>query len=256
MKSYSNDSEIKESIKLNVKKYGCHISLIKSDGYNPSFGYTVGLVKEYNHPEVIVLGFDIDSAHSILSIVLNEIKNGVHFKTGTLYDGFLEEYKVQFVKMKKAHYPDYLGYAGWYNDNSWNFDTIQLIWPDKNSNFPYDESFSKSLKYIQPLLDRNEHFKFLEEKNLDVYITDDILCGGVITHVYHNKDGSWQFFSSDNPSLDEVSTISLAEVVKHDLSLNEIYYLNLGEAAYRDKKSNDWVVDTNQINKSISNLLK
>ena len=123
MKSYSNDSEVKKAIIKNIKKHGCHISLIKGDGYNPTFGYTVGLSKGYNHSEIIVLGLDLEPTNVILNNAFLNIRRGVKFKTGVGYPGFLEEHQVQFLDVNGIYYKDYLGYAGWYNDNSWNFRT-------------------------------------------------------------------------------------------------------------------------------------
>lgn len=255
MRSYSNDKEIKNSIIENVEKYSCHISLINSDGYNPSFGYTIGLVEKYNHPEIIVLGLDLDSIHSILNNALEKIKEGTRFIINIDYSDFLEELPIRFVEVDAIHYPDYLGYAGWFNKNRWDFKTLQMVWSDRQSSFPWDADFADDLKYKQPLLDRNTDFKFLEPRNRPVFTTQDVLNGNMIIDVYHGEDGNWQFHSSRETDIGQAKIVSLEDLVKQDLSLNNIYYLNYGESATRESKSNEWIIDSKPIRKVINNAL-
>ncbi|MDO5987741.1 DUF4262 domain-containing protein [Flavivirga amylovorans] len=255
MKSYSNDSEIKASIKKNVKDHGCHISLIKSDGYNPSFGYTVGLTKQYNHPEIIVLGLDVESTHAILNSAFLDIKEGTKFITEIGYNGFLDGFEIQFVNVSGEYYSDYLGYAGWFNENSWNFKALQMVWPDKQSHFPWDSDFVEELKFRQPLLDRNLDFKFLELRSLSVFTTEDVLNGSTVTNVFHDEKGNWLFYSENGNDTNSTKIVRLEDLVKDDITLNHIYFLNYGESAFRKDKLSDWIIDSHPIRKVISDTL-
>lgn len=242
MEHYKHNKEITNNILKDIQEYRMHITYVETDDYNPRFGYSIGLFKEFHHPELIIIGLDSESTGAILNNARKEIEKGIKFIEGVTYHGFLHELPVQFVEVKKEHYPDYLGYAGWYNNNSINFPSLQIVWPDKQGRFPWDDGFNENFKFKQPLLDRNVNFKFLEERNLGVFTTSDVLKGKPIKFVYHNEDGDWQFHSEQDPNINNAKIVCLDELVKMDPTLNDIYYLNYGEAAKRIEIGGDWEI--------------
>ena len=234
--------KIETQILADIEEHGLHIAFIETDEYIPRFGYTIGLYKKYNHPELIVIGLPPEVIGAILNGAKRKIEDGTAFIDGVDYDGFLQGFPVRFVKVEPNHYQDYVGYAGWYNDNSFDFPLLQMVWPDKNGHFPWDDAFNPNFKFQQPLLDRNLDFKFLEERNLGVYTTSEVLNGAPIRFVYHNEDGDWQFHSEQEPNLDHAKVVCLEDLVKGDPSLNEVYYLNYGESAERKNIGSEWQV--------------
>lgn len=239
---YQHDKDTTDSILKNIAEHKLFVAYIDTDGYCPRFGYSIGLYKGFNHPELILIGLDAESTNAIINNIKDEIEKGTKFIEGVNYPDFLIGFPIQFIKVKKEYYPDYLGYAGWYNDESINFPTLQIVWPDKEGNFPWDENFNENFKFKQPLLDRNTDFKFLEEKSLGVYTTSEVLEGKPILFVYHNEDGDWQFHSEEDPDLNKSKLVCLEELVKKDLTLNEVYYLNYGESAERKSIGEDWKI--------------
>lgn len=239
---YKHNEQVTANILKDIEENKVHIAFVESDGYCPRFGYSIGLYKEFNHPELIIIGLNPKSTGAIINNAKDEIEKGTKFIEGVNYPEFLVELPIQFVNVKKEHYPDYLGYAAWHNDNSINFPTLQLVWPDKDEKFPWELEFNENFKFKQPLLDRNTEFKFLEERNLRVYTTLEVLNGRPIKYVYHNDDGDWQFHSEQNPDLNNVKLVCLEELVKKDRTLNEIYYLNYGESAERINLGDKWKI--------------
>lgn len=239
---YEHDNQITADILKDIQEKGIYIAFVESDGYCPRFGYSIGLFKAFKHPELIVIGLDPDSTGGIINNLKKEIEQGTRFLENVNYPGYLVEFSIQFVAVEKAHYPDYLGYAGWYNDNSFDFPTLQIVWPDKQGNFPWEPAFNANFKFKQPLLDRSTDFKFLEERNLGVFTTSEVLDGKPILFVYHNEDGDWQFHSEEDPDLDHAKLVCLEDLVQKDPTLNDMYYLNFGESASRDAVGADWTV--------------
>ena len=239
---YEHDKQITANILKDIEEHRVHIAFVESDGYSPRFGYSIGLYKEFNHPELIIIGLDPESTGSIINNAKEEIEKGTRFTEGVNYPGFLIELPVQFVDVKKEHYADYLGYAGWYNDNSMDFPTLQIVWSDRDGKFPWEPKFNQNFKFKQPLLDRNTEFKFLEESNLGVFTTSDVLVGTPIKYVYHDEEGDWQFHSKKDPDLSKAKLVCLEELVKMDRTLNEIYYLNYGESAERKSIGDKWKI--------------
>lgn len=242
-----HDIEAKQAILANIEDFGCHLSLIEADNYLPGFVYSIGLYKKYAHPEIICFGLHNDVMSAIINHACDLIKDGAVLTTGKLYSGFLEGFQVQFVEVDKAFYPGYLGYAGWFYDMGFDFPVLQLIWPDKQQKFPWEENFNADWKFKQPLLDRNIDFKFYEEKNLGVYTTKQAFEGDPILYVYHNDDGDWQFHTSIEPNLDDARLVCLEELTRLDPSLNEIYHLQYGWSAWRNDITAEWEYAADEI---------
>jgi len=241
-KHYEHDKQTTANILKDIEEHSVHIAFVESDGYCPRFGYSIGLYKEFNHPELIIIGLPPESTEAIINNAKDEIKKGTRFIEGVNYPDFLVGHPVQFVDVKKEYHSDYLGYAGWYNDNSVDFPTLQIVWPDREGKFFWELEFNENFKFKQPLLDRNTEFKFLEEKNLGVFTTSEVLDGKPIKYVYHNEDGEWQFHSEKKLDLNKAKLVCLEELVKKDHTLNEIYYLNYGESAERIEVGEKWKI--------------
>jgi hypothetical protein len=234
------DIEAKQLILDNIDKYGCHLVLLEADNYMPAFVYTIGLFKKFGHPELICFGLKTEVMASILNHACELIRDGEVLETNTQSTKFLEGYKIQFLKVDKEYYPNYVGYAGWFYDRSFDFPLLQVVWPDKQDNFPWSEDFFPEWKFKQPLLDRSVDFKFYEERNLGVYTTGQAFSGDSILYVYHNEDGNWQFHTSLEPNLDDAKLVCLEEITKMDPTINELYHLQYGWWAWRDNKDDEW----------------
>ena len=235
-----HDLEAEQRIKADVEKYGCNIVLLECEGYLPSFAYTIGLFKNYKHPEIICFGLSNELFGALLNYAKDLIQEGEILKPNQLYPDFLEGYDVQFLEVKKEHYADYLGYGYWFYGNTFEFPVLQLLWPDKKQLFTYEAGFNPNWQFKQPLLDRNTDFKFYEARNLGIFTTKQALEGAPILYVYHNLDGDWQFYTSENPNLEDAIVVSLEEMVKRDATLNKIHHLEFGWRAWRNSVNDAW----------------
>lgn len=235
-------SEIEQRISNDINQFGFHIIFIPENEYLPSFAYTIGLKKNYNHPEIILFGLQQKTSFSILNIIGNKIKNGEIYKQKTNDNDIINHYNVKFIEVKREHYEDYLGWNIWFNDNNYDFTVFQMIWTDSKNRFPWEADFDKNFKFKQPLLDRNVDFKFYEERNLGVYTSQSVLDGKPILEVYHDEDGDWQFLSGEKQELENIKLVSIENLVKMDTSLNRLFSLNYGESAYRKSPQSEWII--------------
>jgi hypothetical protein len=235
-----HDTEAKQTILDNIEKYGCHLALLEADNYLPAFVYSIGLFKKFGHPELICFGLKTDVMASIINHAADLIKNGEALTPNKEYSSFLEGYNIQFLKVDKDYYQNYVGYAGWFYDSTFDFPLLQLVWPDKEHNFPWDKEFNADWIFKQPLLDRNIDFKFYEERNLGVFTTKQTFNGDPILYVYHNEDGNWQFHTSLEPNLDDSMIVALEEITKLDPTINDLYHLQFGWRAWRENKQDEW----------------
>jgi hypothetical protein len=228
----------REEIVSHIEKYGCHVVMVIGD-HLPGFAYSIGLYEKFGHPEIICFGMDLKVMASMINEVCYLLNEGRFFEPYKPYDDFLENVNIQFVPVDKGSYDDYFGLGiKYYKGN--NFSAMQMVWPDKENKFPWEEVFYKPWKFQQPLLDRNADFKFYEERNQSVFTSQHVLDGNPILHVFNNADGDWQFHSNYDVSEDEPKVVCLEDIVRLDPTLNKLYDLKPGWSASREDIHAKW----------------
>ena len=231
--------DLLEKTKLNIEKFGLQIIMVASTDYLPSFVYSIGLTKTYNHPEIICFGLSNSLGHEIINDIAEIIKNGKAIESGKIYSEIFENSRARFLKVDKRNIADYFGAAlNFYRDEEFN--ALQLIWTDRNDKFPWENNFEEEFLFKQPLLDRNADFKFNEPKNLTTYTTRQWLEENKpILRVFHDNDGDWQFLTDDQMP-EDIRIVALEELIKNDYTLNEVFDLDYGEEAERDFIGAKW----------------
>lgn len=223
-----------------IDEVGFQMIDITDDNYLPPYVYTLGLSQQFNHPEIICFGLSSEVIQSFLTIAKDKIEEGEIFEPHKPYTGFLDKnVKVYFLPVDENYLKDYLGYADWFYKGE-NYSAMQLVWPDKRGNFPWDKKFDQNLEFAQPLLDRNIDFRFYESKKLGVFTTQNILNGELIRYVIHDEEGDWFFLENDQVDNDDIQIVSLEQIVKIDPTINTIYYLQYGWEATREDRDAEW----------------
>lgn len=223
-----------------IREYGWAVLLIEATDYLPSVAYTVGLWKNYNHPELISFGLTNNTLHSIINIGGELVKDGHKLQVGRDYNDFFENGIAQFIQVDPRSLKDYFGYAIAFNDSA-VFPALQLVWTDRNNRYPWDANFDEEFVYRQPLLDRNADFKFREEKNVAIFTTKQwIEERKPILQVIHGEDGDWQFLTGDQMPQD-IRIVALEQMTLQDQTLNDIFNLDYGEVAVRSFIGDKWI---------------
>jgi hypothetical protein len=233
------EDDLFEQTSINIDKFGLQVIMVNSTRYNPSFAYSIGLTKVYDHPEIICFGLPNDLGHAIINDIAAIIKNGETFQSRKIYSEIFKNSKAAFLNVDRLNLEDYFGVAFRYYKNS-NFEALQLVWTDRNDKFPWEENFEEAFLYKQPLLDRNADFKFNEPKNLTVFTTRQWVDEQKpILRVVHDDDGDWQFLTGDqNP--EDIKIVALEQLVFRDKTLNELFDLEYGEEAERACVGGRW----------------
>lgn len=117
---------------------------------------------------------------------------------------------------------------------------MQIVWPDKQALFPWEENFNPAWKAGQPLLDRNLDFKFREELNVAVFTTRQVLEGLPILRVIHEAEGDWQFLCDTTYDVADLKIVALEQLTKRDPTINDLFQLNYGWQARRIVEAADW----------------
>ncbi len=243
MNSQQEYTSIDNKILKDIQTYGWAVILIEATNYLPSFAYTVGLWKNFNHPELISFGMTTKTLHSILNIGGKLVKDGYKMQAGKNYDDFFENGITQFIHVDPRNIKDYFGYAIWYNETT-DFPALQLVWTDRYDRYPWDAEFDEEYRYRQPLIDRNAEFKFREEKNLAIFTTRQwIEEKKPILRVIHEEDGNWQFLTGDQMP-EDIKIVALEQMTLRDTTLNDLFNLDYGESADRNFVGDKWMRGT------------
>jgi hypothetical protein len=125
-----------DKIQRDLAKYGWSAISVFPTEENPGdrFTYTVGL-----DPELIVVGIHADAAHSVLSRAADLIKDGEKFEPGTEREDVLHEYPVALRPVADHFRRDYMRAAEVLRGE--DFQAVQLVWPDKEGRFPWDDEY-------------------------------------------------------------------------------------------------------------------
>jgi len=234
-----HDAAAEKKIISDVEKYGFQVAHVESDGYSPSFSYTIGLFKTYGYPELICFGLNQDLLHSVLwsGKELLDKQSAPDQRIG--YPDFIGDYDIRLLTVNKSWYRYYFGYGIWFNAGQ-GFPALQIVWPDKQALYPWQDGFNSNWKAGQPLLDRNLDFKFREERNVAVFTTRQVLDGTPILRVIHEADGEWQFLCDTTYDVADLRVVALEELVELDLTITELFQLNYGWEATREAIGEKW----------------
>ncbi|MFX0093526.1 MAG: DUF4262 domain-containing protein [Candidatus Hodarchaeota archaeon] len=111
------------------------------------FTYTVGFIKTFNHPEVILSGLPAQLGKDLLNVIGFLIKKGEQFTHDSTTDKIAENYDVMFINVDEKYYQEYLPIAVTYNKQyQLPFSALQMIWPDKEGIFPNNQNYDKSFR--------------------------------------------------------------------------------------------------------------
>ena len=128
---------------------------------NPTFSYTTGLLEKFNHPEIIIFGLHPEVAQEFLNLLRDRIADGETFEEGKDYDEIAHGFTTRFVEVDDAKgQPDYFGaglryYKHYQPELAEAYQAIQLVYPDAENRFPWDEGYDLP-KNLQPLLNKQD----------------------------------------------------------------------------------------------------
>jgi uncharacterized protein DUF4262 len=144
-----------EKLISDVKKYGWHVVKILEKDETPGWAFSVGLFRNFNHPEIIVFGLNDEVAHYLINAIGEQVRAGKTVSVDGLYPDLIDTYSCTFKPVNEVWYDDFLGYANWFYGEQ-NYPVLQCIWPDKRHRFPWDPQFNPAWLWAQPLLFNEE----------------------------------------------------------------------------------------------------
>ena len=144
-----------EQVLADVAKYGWLVFKVLEKHESPGWAFSVGLYENFNHPEVVVFGLNDDLLGSVINSIGEDVRNGKTFAIDGLYPNLIDTYSCTFKSVNQVWYYDFLGYANWFYKGQ-DYPALQCIWPDRNSQFPWEPEFNPNWIWAQPLLFQKE----------------------------------------------------------------------------------------------------
>lgn len=144
-------SEYQRQLLADVDEHGLHVTFVRPEGAATSCAYTVGLWHKHRHPEVVVFGLELDAVDELCGALAEEVEDGKRFAAGEQHAGLLVDYAVRFLEVPADTA------AGLCDDIAWAYEgeavpLLQLVWPDKNQRWPWQDDVREGFKKAQPLL--------------------------------------------------------------------------------------------------------
>ena len=128
-----------------IAQYGWHCVNILGEGAWVPFSFTIGVFKNYQHPELIIFGLGENIAHQNLAIAVEKIHRGNPIDLATSTDALLNEYLCCFVEVPKAQYAEHVGLCEWFYEGD-DFPLFQIVWPSPQGLFPWHPDVSPDFK--------------------------------------------------------------------------------------------------------------
>jgi hypothetical protein len=137
-----------------VARHGWHVLHVFDPESDLTYSFSVGLYLKFGHPEILVMGLSEEVSRDLINTTAEHIAGGRVFLAGTRTDDLVEGFACGFTPILVDHYEQYLGYGIWfYRSLKQPFPAIQLVWPDKQGRFPWEENYDKNFLRLQHLLD-------------------------------------------------------------------------------------------------------
>jgi hypothetical protein len=150
----TDKSELDEAdrkLLADVDRYGWHCLHVHGGADAPSWSFSIGVFQTWQHPELVVFGLGETVAHELLTQLVDRIKAGEKFVPDHDYDDIVEGYRSCFVRVDPQWYPVFLGYAQWFYETKDRFPVLQLVVPDKEGRYPWEDGYTIT-PGSQPLL--------------------------------------------------------------------------------------------------------
>jgi hypothetical protein len=136
-----------------IETHGWHVTRVfnREGDSGPEWAYSTGLFHSYGHPEILIVGLELDIMGRIINIIGAEVKGGKQYQPGQEYADILANYGCQFREVQRTQYRDYVGWSIWFYEAD-PFPLLQCFWPDREGHYPWDPDCSEAVADQQPLL--------------------------------------------------------------------------------------------------------
>jgi hypothetical protein len=132
-----------------VREHGWFDTHVFADAEGPSFNYSTGFWITADHPEIIVFGLKREIAHGVLWGLYREAKNGSQLLPGARTERAFARLSAYVFRVSKRYYREFLGWGRFFYRGD-DFPCLQIVWPDRQGIFPWEDGFDHAFEGHQP----------------------------------------------------------------------------------------------------------
>jgi hypothetical protein len=144
-------AELEKRILDDIELYGWHVIKIPEDTSGPTIVYSIGFNHSFEHPEILIIGLEIEAAHFLINRIGDAIREGLVLKPGHFYSNLFEKIDCYFTSVDSKYYKEYAGYAEQFYQGP-SFPILQCIYPTLSGIYPWQVGWPEQLKKAQPIL--------------------------------------------------------------------------------------------------------
>ena len=138
-------------LRTDVEQNGWHVLNVFAEDGVPPFSYSIGLYQTLGHPEIFIAGLPSRVADPLIHSVGEEIRAGRSFEAGEVNSDLLRGHDCAFRPVPRHAYQEYFGRAIDFYDGE-NFPVLQLVYPDQEGRWPWDDGAEEGFRLMQPVL--------------------------------------------------------------------------------------------------------
>ena len=125
-----------------------------ADRRRPAYAYSIGMPDAVGFPDVAVFGLAPVAANGLVTLVADACRGGTEIPLGVELVGLLDnDLRCYFAPIDTRQVGDYFSTAtAWYRGEPYVM--VQLLFPDRSGNMPYEPDYEQRMRLAQPVLGR------------------------------------------------------------------------------------------------------
>jgi hypothetical protein len=152
------ETELQLKIVAVVDRGGWYVVHVAADAAGPAFTYSIGLWRNFGHPEVIVAALEEQAGFDLIDQIGLAVKaRQLTLNSKSRLEDFVEGAALEFITVDEGVYEKTMEWAVWYYCHhlspAQRFPALQAVLPQRESGlYPWDDRYPEHLDHVQPLL--------------------------------------------------------------------------------------------------------
>ena len=143
--------EIERRVQEDIERFGWHVALVPGEGETPGWAWTLGLFERFEHPELAIFGMPLEDMHRVLNLLGLRVKRGLRLGDGARVAGIFQGYALALRQVDARWVDPFFGNVAWHYERA-DVPLLQVLWPDPQGRFPWEDDFDPAWRREQPLL--------------------------------------------------------------------------------------------------------
>lgn len=133
-----------------IDEYGWAVAGVDASDTYPGYAYSVGLAA-LGHSEIIVFGLSpLAALDMINNVAFLYVNKRIRREAGGSHHNLADNLPITFLQVDADQINEWMPWAC--EKASKDFSALQMICPDTNGKFPWEENCDERIRLVQPLL--------------------------------------------------------------------------------------------------------